>query len=328
MVSEIGQFVSRMLLATAGTKEVHPIAAWTMSQIRAAAIRTLGDPVTTYTHAGFELRLPLSHNLPYYRHRFPEYDAALGRLSRAVHSKHANGLVVDIGANVGDTAAVIRAASPAPILCIEGNDDYVELLRENVAGLGDRVYVERAFVGPRSRAMVGELRSVRGTARISTEGTQQFVLVSLEEILQRRSDLPAPRLVKIDTDGFDCPIVEGSMALWQRAKPVLFFEYDPKFYPAWDARPMWTSLASIGYNRLLVYNNIGELFVSLRVNEIASIMDLHAYFAQTQSNQYADVCLFHDDDDDIAESFHDGETEHYKPSYGDEKAKSRSWPGR
>ena len=41
--------------------------------------------------------------------------------------------VVDIGANVGDTACIIKTAEEVSILCIEGDDYIFGFLQKNIA---------------------------------------------------------------------------------------------------------------------------------------------------------------------------------------------------
>jgi hypothetical protein len=41
--------------------------------------------------------------------------------------------VVDVGANVGDTACIIKTAEEVPILCIEGDEYIFDFLQKNIA---------------------------------------------------------------------------------------------------------------------------------------------------------------------------------------------------
>jgi FkbM family methyltransferase len=284
---------------------------WPLQRLRKLAV-SASDPIVCYRHAGFDLLLPLSHQLPYYRLWFPEYDLALGRLAKAVAERYPQGSVVDIGANVGDSAAVVRAVCALPILCIEGEPRFFALLERNALRLGPAIHLARALVGDGSASAPASLTSRAGTARL-VEGQVETRLESLESILAREPALPPPALVKIDTDGFDCRIIESNGPLWERCKPTLFFEYDPAFYPAsWDPQRMWDALVSIGYERLLAYENVGDFLVSLRLEDAATLRDLHEHFSGRRSLRYLDVCLFHARDRSLAASFHEGELAHFR----------------
>src|SRR6516225_4669060 len=81
--------------------------------------------------AGFRLRMPATHPLPHYFSIFPHFNRNLGRIGKAVHRKYPSMSAIDIGANVGDSVAIMRSQSHFPILCIEGSPGYFELLRRN-----------------------------------------------------------------------------------------------------------------------------------------------------------------------------------------------------
>ena len=55
-------------------------------------------------------------------HWFPHYRENLGRLAAAVERKYPGRGFIDVGANAGDNAAIVRAHSSLPILCIEGSE--------------------------------------------------------------------------------------------------------------------------------------------------------------------------------------------------------------
>src|ERR1700750_901372 len=59
--------------------------------------------------------------------------AELGRLTTLVKKKFSFLAVVDIGANVGDTACIIKTAEEVPILCIEGDEYIFGFLQRNMA---------------------------------------------------------------------------------------------------------------------------------------------------------------------------------------------------
>ena len=273
-----------------------------------------GDPVVRYRHAGFDLWLPLSHQLPYYRLWFPEYDLALGRLARAVAARHPEGSVVDIGANVGDSAAVIRSGCALPILCIEGDPRFFELLQRNAPALSPGVRLVQALVGDGAESAQVSLSASSGTARLVAGGETR--LTSLQAILDREK-LPEPVLVKIDTDGYDCRIVTANLALFERVHPTLFFEYDPAFYPPdFDAAGFFRGLANAGYDRLLVYENTGDFLLSLRLSDETALRDLHEHYRGRKSLRYADLCLFSEADEELADSFHESELAHFRAARG------------
>jgi FkbM family methyltransferase len=233
-----------------------------------------GDPLLTWRVGNAELLLPLSHELPFYRHDHPQYDRAIGRIAA-----EAGGPVVDIGANVGDTAAEIRSQTDVPILCIEGDDRFFGLLERNAPQL-ESVELEHAFVEAPAQALV---ERAAGTARL-VAGQSSIRTKSLTLILEDHPRFGRPALLKLDTDGMDVPIVLANLELLSRTKPTLFFEYDPHLGATPD---VFDRLRRVGYRRMDVYENTGE-----RVAGVELPGDIHGEYVGHGGARYADVCVW------------------------------------
>jgi FkbM family methyltransferase len=192
--------------------------------------------------------------------------------------------VVDIGANVGDTAAIVRAHSAAPVLCVEGDDVFLELLARNVGQLGD-VEVERAFVcGSEPQTGSGRVERARGTARLIGGNP---LAKPLPAILEAHPRFARPLLIKLDTDGMDVPIITANLDLLERLRPALFFEYDPYLGATSD---VFVALSHKHYDRALVFENTGEYRETLQLSDVARAAALHAEYTGHEGRRYVDVC--------------------------------------
>lgn len=241
-------------------------------QARRLLVR-LGDPAVRYRVGAFELELPLSHELPFYQRDHPRYDRQLGPIAADL-----GGPVVDIGANVGDSAAAIRAESSVPILCVEGDPTFFALLERNARRIG-RVELERALVEGPSR---GRLERGAGTARV-VEGGDALPAKPLAQILEEHPAFARPALLKLDTDGMDVPILLANLSLLERLLPVLFFEYDPYL----GADPgIFERLREAGYATADWYENTGE-----HVATVELPAHLHGEYVGHGGDRYADVCV-------------------------------------
>src|SRR5690349_19398723 len=88
-----------------------------------------GEPLIQYALDGTPLLLPMSHPLPLYRREYPQYSSNVGRIAAAIARNTPDFTFIDIGANVGDTLAIVRANAEFPVLCIEGAEQYLPVLR-------------------------------------------------------------------------------------------------------------------------------------------------------------------------------------------------------
>lgn len=239
----------------------------------------LGDPAVRFRLGGVDLLLPLSHELPFYRTDHPLYGEAVGRIAARL-----GGPVVDIGANVGDTAAIVRAHSGVPVLCVEGDDDFFRLLERNAGQLGD-VELERAFVrGSKPRSPSARVERGRGTARL-VDGNG--LTTPLATILEAHPRFAAPALIKLDTDGMDVPIIMANVDLLEQLKPALFFEYDPHLGADPD---VFATLCYKGYDRALVFENTGEYRETLDLADTGRAHELHRRYTGHGGARYVDVC--------------------------------------
>ncbi|MDQ3822053.1 MAG: FkbM family methyltransferase [Actinomycetota bacterium] len=238
----------------------------------------LGDPVVRCRVGDANLALPLSHELPFYRKDHPLYGEAVGRIAAAL-----GGPVVDIGANVGDTAAIVRGHTDVPVLCVEGDPLFFELLARNAAQLGD-VELEHAFV---EAPEVGRVERARGTARVAA-GATELRGKPLPRILADHPRFAEPALVKLDTDGMDVSILTANLDLLERVRPVLFFEYDPHL----GATPeVFVALSHKGYERAIVFENTGEYRETVELADTARIDALHGEYTGHGGRRYVDVCV-------------------------------------
>jgi FkbM family methyltransferase len=259
------------------------------------------DPIVDFSIGKSRLRLPLSHELPLYRKLFPEYALNLGRVSSHVARKYPDLRMIDIGANVGDSAAIVRMFSEIPILCIEGEPRFFELLKENTETLPG-IEWEQAFVGAEGD-YVRTVEVARGNAQIILSKDPGGARMStLGELLAGHPHFATAKLLKLDAEGFDCKIIAAERERLRSNKPVLFFEYYPWCcqLAGHDAFSTFPLLSEIGYSTLLIYRNTGRYFATLKLNQARALHNVHS--GLVKSRGFCDVAAFHDEDEDIAEA--------------------------
>ena len=87
----------------------------------------------------YEIILPLKHELPIIKRDYPLYDTQIGRIVKYINEKYPSFQIIDIGANVGDSATIIKSNVDLPILCIEADDYYYSLLLGNTKNFNNVV---------------------------------------------------------------------------------------------------------------------------------------------------------------------------------------------
>jgi FkbM family methyltransferase len=265
--------------------------------------------------AGFSLRMPASHPLPEYLARFPHYNSNLGRIAHGIQSKHCIMSAIDVGANIGDSVAILRAQSQFPVLCIEGSDHYFEFLSHNARSFPD-IRLEKAILGERDETIALELVEESGTGRMVPGKETQ--VKTLSTLVRNKPPFEKAKLVKIDTDGYDCRILRGAYDFIVLAKPVLFFEYTPALLALVgdDGISTLAHLSSLGYRHTLVYDKFGVLEGSLELDDWPGVEAMHRansfdYQGGPYKGPYVDLCAFHDEDSDLFGSLMESEHAHF-----------------
>lgn len=268
-----------------------------------AARRTrllLGDPSVAYDLDGTPVLLPLSHDLPVHRARHPRYSQNLGRVAEVVGRADPGATMVDVGANVGDSVAIVRARSTLPVLCVEGDEVFLPYLRHNLAGVADvEVAPHYVSVSPDGAAGVQVTRA-GGTARIvEGKGEGGGATRPLAALVAEHPRFARPRLLKVDTDGHDAAILTAALPLVATTRPVLFFEHDPvlaRAVGADDPVALFGPLVEAGYAAFLVLANTGPLLGVHRADDVEALAARCRVLGTDPDLPYVDLCAVHADD--------------------------------
>jgi FkbM family methyltransferase len=248
-------------------------------------------------------------NLMYecYQH-LPDYTAELGRLAAAIYSKYPDMRVVDVGANVGDTAAIVRKTCPAPILCIEGDPKLLDALTENAGRIGDTEVVARYLSdATEEKTVIIDKHGWNSTLLPSgpDTGGDTVRFATLDEVLSD-SDWHPVKLLKIDTEGFDGKILRGAPGLLGKDRPMVQFEYNRVNLNALgeDGPGIFRHLRGFGYSGVLIWDSAGRFLCGTSLDRMDLLEDLHDYIDATDKSlspiAYYDVGVFHEDDADLA----------------------------
>jgi FkbM family methyltransferase len=244
--------------------------------------------------------MPRAHRLSDYAALYPRYGQNLVDVARWALGSASELQLVDIGANIGDSAVQISAAVRARILCVEGDPYWFPFLDRNLEAV-DQAVCERALIV--TDAVSQDLQPVRSA------GTTQFhpgrgsvasaPMITAQELSRRHPEFGAVRLIKSDTDGYDTMLIPTLAHQWADSSPVLFFEYDPRISNAvgnTEPDQVWAELAALGYADVHVWDNFGNALGTLDLAGARDASEVLAGPRSSRSYDYWDVAVVHRDD--------------------------------
>jgi FkbM family methyltransferase len=209
--------------------------------------------------------------------------------------------------------AILRARATFPILCVEADPRFFRLLEVNARQF-PHVSLVAAYLGDDDREVGARLVSRQGTARLTDDASpagpgEALRTRSLAGLLDEFPDFATAKLLKIDTDGYDNKIIRGAARYLARARPVIFFEYDPYFLSLQndDGVSVFTMLRDLGYRHMLVYDNRGPLHRVAPLDDDTAVADVHRWAGRAPGSEYADLCVFHAEDADLFETLRQSE---------------------
>ncbi len=258
------------------------------------------------------MTVPVEHPIDRFRNGHPLYDRRLPVLARLLGEAEPGSLIVDIGANVGDTVALCRLEGcTLPIVAVEASLTFFKFMIENSRNLRKMfrdVHPVWAFVGRPGDSTAIKLE--RGTAHqagsqnASSSTIETAPLESIEQILASLS-VPAGALglVKIDTDGHDQTIILNELEFLRRTKPIVWAEAHIS-EPGQEAQ--WREILSGAagtWSHLVAFDNYGFAYCAgATADKAESCLDLISYARRHRAQRveafgrrpivYPDVVLF------------------------------------
>jgi len=264
-------------------------------RLLASGVARANDGLVRYRLNGRLLELPLSHDLPRNRHVFPTYSDNLRRLAMAVRRALGRLVLVDVGANVGDSWALASdPTTPGDVyLLVEGSPRWFALLERNT-GADPHVTRVRALLSDQSGEADAGFVVEDGNGRV-VAGSERVRFETLDEVVERHPAFREANLLKIDVEGWDERVLRGAPRLLESARPTLLFEHQPRLIAAMggDDRTVFHALAARGYGRFMLYDNRGYLLATLAAADGDRLEELLRY-ARMQPDCYYDVCAIHD----------------------------------
>lgn len=255
--------------------------------------------------------LPPGHALDKFRANHPGYERPIEVITSLIREKYDGLTAIDVGANVGDTAAFMVKDASCRVLCIEGNPRFSSLLQQNVRSFCPQAEFELAFIGDCNSGSSPVVETGAGTSRIvpgSGDAGDAVKLVRLDDVLDRRAAFRDAHFLKIDTDGFDPDVMRSGAEFISRRQPVVFFEMDPcqPSSPYEKCNKAIAQLVAAGYDSFHVFDNAGTHMMRLTREQCSLIGQLLDYIISNsrlrkRAVYYYDICALSEQDRDLSE---------------------------
>ena len=304
MFAQIATFVYRQILASR-----HKVSFRFYTKLRALILK-FTDPLITLKFRGYTLTMPFSHTIFLNQKLYPTYDMQLHKIAHYIAQKMGFIHIVDVGANIGDTA-VFMDSPQARFLLIEGEKSYNTLIERNFSrhygeairgGDTPKLLIENSFITDTQDSYT--ITRYDGSAKLqhlanptdSKDSPQNLTFHTLDSLIAKHHF--SPNFIKIDTDGFDFKVLRSATHTLQTYKSALFFEWDLFFLQAQNENPtsIFDSLKSLGYAQLLIFDNFGNLLIVLDSGDIPNLTLLLDYRRKSNKHiYYYDVLALHKD---------------------------------
>ena len=223
--------------------------------------------------------------------------------------------VVDVGANVGDTIAVLKSAVNVPVIAVEGDEVSYQFLEKNAKQFSN-VSLVKTFLSdrPREENVTFEKGGWNATIIPDKQGSTRVSFKTLDDVISSGAyDKSEIKLLKVDVEGFDTIVLRGAVDTIQKHKPVLFFEYNRENMKAINEDGLSTVLSFLGYgyNKITFFDHKGSLVLATDLKNEEVITYMHNYISSSKNLLgYYDIAIFHEQDDEVAEIFLKEEQKH------------------
>ena len=256
--------------------------------------------VTQIKCGAFTIEAPQNHILLKLVNSQPYRDLCAGITAKYVSAKYPDGTIIDIGANIGDTAAIIATYAKNKLMLIEASDYFFEFLVRNTSQFPNDIVTKKMLISDGGKAR-GTFNHWGGTASFN-ESVDGAVLMKTERLSHVAGENTC--FIKTDTDGYDVKILLDSLDWLALSRPAILFENQiGNIRDLTRADELYSRLMQNGYKYFIVWDDPGFHLVS--TTSLNVLRDLNRYlFKVTHNNGHKsiynyDVLCLHKNDSDI-----------------------------
>ncbi len=259
--------------------------------------------IVTARSYGRILTMPAEHFLPATLQAFPQFNRPLSLTVEAiatVRPQNSELTVVDVGANIGETVAIIEQHCPKKcwFLCIEPDSDLAELCKANHSN-NERVRVEQHYIGEDEGVAVSLVDDGRANPSVClalehlTPESVHTRLVRLDTVASSfAGDHGFLSLIKVDTEGYDFSVLRSASVLLTSYKPTIYFEWFPRLLTSLKEE-VWGGfeyLGGLGYHYFVFFTSQGDFYCQTSHPDRLFLRSLANVTTRGKGMEYFDVC--------------------------------------
>jgi FkbM family methyltransferase len=259
------------------------------------------DPEVAVYIGQNKLKMLLSQKTPFFYAKYGTYDRALPRICEMLAEIDKKLILIDVGANIGDTASLVsEKVNNGSIFCIEGDKKYLNFLKQNISMIkNNNIFIEQNFCIDNLENNQLIIEAKNGTAHLSFSGESKLKNIdTLDNMIDRNKIFMDANLLKIDTDGFEITVLKGSKKILRNVHPAIFFEFTPEAYieNKQDPIDLINLLYLFGYNKSLFYDNFGN---PIGIYDLENKREIIKLIEKIDNNRifYYDILCIHRDDE-------------------------------
>lgn len=171
------------------------------------------------------------------------YEIDLLTYIESLRDVFADGVAVDVGANIGNHAIFLAEFVRKPLVAFEPNPDVLPLLKANLAANNVHIQVIEKGLGAAdghgSMEVINERNA--GNARIAAGND-----IEISTLDEQCRDMQVA-LIKVDVEGMELQVLQGAVETLKRCRPHLFLEADTRQH----LKALKAFLKPLGYQPLV-----------------------------------------------------------------------------
>lgn len=249
-----------------------------------------------YRFGGVSIVLPPDHLLPLFQLEHPMHERLIPLVAGYLEPGE---LVIDVGANCGDSMALMHEQNPdLRYVCIEPDHVFLRYLHRNIKRInesGSKVDAVpfQCLVGSEVNWATLSGRGGTKSMILAPEGDNSLESRTLDSVCDEL-DVSKVRFIKSDVDGFDYDVLNSAVGIIEQNRPVLFFEAQINNQAQLNGfEDCFNMQVDLGYAQWLVFDNFGNLV--LKTNSVIDLMQLLNYVwrqsfgVSTRTIYYVDI---------------------------------------